>query len=117
MLERAIPAADDSRIFVVADLLPSDLLATRFTDLQVQLSSSEAAADVEAWGGSHGGVDRLPPRVIAVSSRDIAAQNWSVIMGEDTEADVRQHAEEWTAENPELVDSWLDFANETSASK
>jgi hypothetical protein len=117
MLERTISAADDSHIFVVADLLPSDLLKTRFTELQVQLSSSEAAADVETWGGSYGGVDCLPPRVIAVSSKDIAAQNWSVIMGEDTEADVRQHAEKWTAENPELVDLRLDFANEASASK
>ncbi len=31
------------------------------------MSSSGAAADVEAWGGSHGGVDRLPLTLMAVS--------------------------------------------------
>jgi len=67
MLERAILAADDDRIFVVADFLPNDLEVTEFTDLKGQVSSSDAAADVEAWGGSHGGVDRLPLTLMAVS--------------------------------------------------
>jgi hypothetical protein len=67
MLERAISAADDAHIFVVADFLPNDLEVTQFTDLHDQLSSSDAAADIEAWGGSHGGVDPLPLTLLAVS--------------------------------------------------
>jgi hypothetical protein len=67
MLERAISAADDAHIFVVADFLPNDLEVTQFTDLKGQVSSNDASADVEAWGGSHGGVDRLPLTLMAVS--------------------------------------------------
>jgi hypothetical protein len=67
MLERAISATDDVDIFLAADFLPKDLVVTQFTDLHDRNASSDAAADLEAWGGSHGGVDRLPLTLMAVS--------------------------------------------------
>lgn len=74
MSERAISAADDARIFLAADFLPNGLAVIQFTDHQRRTftdhqrrTASGAAADVEAWGGSHGGVDRLPLTVMAGS--------------------------------------------------
>ena len=41
---------------------------------------------------------------------DVAVQNLRMILGEDSEADLRRHAKEWIAENRVVVDSWLDYA-------
>ncbi len=41
---------------------------------------------------------------------DIAAQNVRYDNGENTEADVKRHAEEWIAANRSIVDKWLEKA-------
>ncbi|HLS69100.1 MAG TPA: proline/glycine betaine ABC transporter substrate-binding protein ProX, partial [Kiloniellales bacterium] len=41
---------------------------------------------------------------------DIFAQNALMNDGEDSEEDLRRHAEEWIADNQEAFDSWLEAA-------
>jgi len=42
--------------------------------------------------------------------QDIAAQNVLMREGENSEEDIRRHAEEWIENNPDQVDSWLTAA-------
>ncbi len=41
---------------------------------------------------------------------DIGLQNFAMANGENTEADIRSHAEEWIEVNRRVVDAWLDEA-------
>ena len=47
---------------------------------------------------------------VKLSVIDVANENVKYSNGEDTEDDVKRHAEEWIADNRELVDTWLDAA-------
>lgn len=46
--------------------------------------------------------------LVELQVADIAAQNVRYDEGENTEADVKRHAEEWIAANRSLVDEWLE---------
>jgi glycine betaine/proline transport system substrate-binding protein len=59
-------------------------------------------------------VERLVS-VVGIPLSDIAVQNFKMLLGEDSEADVRQHAAEWIADNRTVVDSWLDAARQAAA--
>ncbi len=48
--------------------------------------------------------------VVELPLGDIAAQNFLMQEGEDSQADVVRHAEEWIEQNRALVDEWLDAA-------
>lgn len=48
--------------------------------------------------------------VVALPVGDISTANARYDAGENTEADVRRHADEWIAANRELVDQWLSVA-------
>jgi glycine betaine/proline transport system substrate-binding protein len=48
--------------------------------------------------------------VIEISVGDINAQNLKMIEGENTQADIERHAEEWIEENRDVVDGWLEEA-------
>lgn len=48
--------------------------------------------------------------VVELPLGDVSAQNFLMDQGENTQADITRHAEEWIAENRALVDSWLDAA-------
>jgi glycine betaine/proline transport system substrate-binding protein len=53
--------------------------------------------------------------VVGIPLSDVAVQNLKMLLGEDSEADVRRHAAEWIADNRVVVDSWLDFARRVAA--
>ncbi len=48
--------------------------------------------------------------VVKLNVIDVALQNVKYNNGENTEDDVKRHAQEWIADNRELVDGWLDAA-------
>jgi glycine betaine/proline transport system substrate-binding protein len=52
--------------------------------------------------------------VVGIPLTDIAVQNLKMLLGEDSEADIRGHAEQWIADNRTVVDSWLDAARSTA---
>ena len=54
-------------------------------------------------------VERLAS-VVGIPLTDVAVQNLKMLLGEDSEADVKRHAAEWIADNRTVVDSWLDAA-------
>jgi hypothetical protein len=70
IVERAVAAASDEQIFVAGEFLPSDLEVIHLSDPGGELSTG-TRADVDAWGGSHGGIDRLPLVVMAVSPTNL----------------------------------------------
>jgi hypothetical protein len=70
IVERAAAAARDEQIFVAGEFLPSDLEVIHLSDPGGELSTG-TRADVDAWGGSHGGIDRLPLVVMAVSPTNL----------------------------------------------
>jgi hypothetical protein len=66
IVERATAAARDEQIYVAGEFLPTDLEVIHLSDPEGEPSTG-ARADIEAWGGSHGGSDRIPLVVMAVS--------------------------------------------------
>ncbi|MGK7900549.1 MAG: glycine betaine/L-proline ABC transporter substrate-binding protein ProX [Hormoscilla sp.] len=44
---------------------------------------------------------------VEIPLADVSAQNLRMYNGEDTEEDIRRHAEEWVADNQELFDRWV----------
>jgi hypothetical protein len=70
IVERAAAAARDEQIFVAGEFLPSDLEVIYLSDPEGEPSTG-ARADAEAWEGSHGGIDRLPLVVMAVSPTNL----------------------------------------------
>ena len=52
--------------------------------------------------------------VVGIPLSDIAVQNLKMLLGEDSEADVKRHAAEWIADNRTVVDSWLNAAREVA---
>lgn len=48
--------------------------------------------------------------LVEIPLEDIAAQNSKMFEGEDTEEDIRRHAEEWIEANRDQVDQWLEEA-------
>lgn len=48
--------------------------------------------------------------VALMSADDISKQNFLMQEGEDSEADIRRHAEEWVARNQEEFDAWVEQA-------
>ena len=68
IVDLARAATGDDSIFVAGDFLPTDLVVNHFADASDGVAGTDAiAADVDTWGGSHGGRDRLPLVVAAVS--------------------------------------------------
>ena len=59
-------------------------------------------------------VERLVS-VVGIPLSDVAVQNLKMLLGEDSEADVKRHAAEWIADNRTVVDSWLDAARESAS--
>ena len=59
-------------------------------------------------------VERLAS-VVGLPLSDVAVQNLKMLLGEDSEADVKRHAAEWIADNRTVVDSWLDAARESAS--
>jgi glycine betaine/proline transport system substrate-binding protein len=51
---------------------------------------------------------------VEIPIADVNAQNLRMHKGEDTEADIRRHAEEWVADNQELFDRWVAEARKAS---
>ena len=47
---------------------------------------------------------------VEIPLADIAAQNVLMAAGENSEEDIRRHADEWIEANREQVDLWLDAA-------
>jgi len=47
---------------------------------------------------------------VKIPIADVNAQNLLMHNGEDTEEDIRRHAEEWVADNQELFDGWVEKA-------
>ncbi|MCB0061706.1 MAG: glycine betaine/L-proline ABC transporter substrate-binding protein ProX [Caldilineaceae bacterium] len=47
---------------------------------------------------------------VQIPLQDIARENELIVNGEDSEEDIMRHADEWIANNRDLVDSWLDTA-------
>jgi glycine betaine/proline transport system substrate-binding protein len=72
------------------------------------------AAGNKSFFDANPAVERLVS-VVGIPLSDIAVQNFKVLLGEDSEADVRQHAAEWIADNRIVVDSWLDAARQAAA--
>ncbi len=53
---------------------------------------------------------------VEIPLADIAEQNTKMIVdGEDTEADIQRHAQEWIETNRDTVDQWLEAARTTSS--
>jgi glycine betaine/proline transport system substrate-binding protein len=52
--------------------------------------------------------------VIELPLGDVSAQNFLMDQGENTQADITRHAEEWIAENRDLVDTWLQAARDAA---
>jgi len=52
--------------------------------------------------------------VAEIPLEDIFAQNARMQKGEDSQADIERHADEWIANNRDLVDGWLDEARKAS---
>jgi glycine betaine/proline transport system substrate-binding protein len=50
-------------------------------------------------------------RQVELTLDDVAQANLRYLGGENTEADVERHAEEWVAENRDVVDGWLAAAS------
>jgi glycine betaine/proline transport system substrate-binding protein len=72
------------------------------------------AAGNKAFFDANPAVERLVS-VIGVPLSDVAVQNLKMLLGEDSESDVRRHAAEWIVDNRTVVDSWLDAAREAAA--
>lgn len=72
------------------------------------------AAGNKSFFEANPSVERLVS-VVGIPLSDIAVQNLKMLLGEDSEADVRQHAAEWIADNRAVVDSWLDAARQSAA--
>jgi glycine betaine/proline transport system substrate-binding protein len=53
--------------------------------------------------------------LVKIPIADINAQNKLMREGEDTEEDIRRHAQEWVEENQEQFDSWVEQAKEAAA--
>jgi Ca-activated chloride channel family protein len=64
---------------------------------------------------AHPGVNRLL-ELVEIPPMDIAEQNSRMFDGEDSEADIAQHAQEWITQNRNLVDQWLADAEQVAAS-
>jgi glycine betaine/proline transport system substrate-binding protein len=52
--------------------------------------------------------------VFSLPMADIAVQNLRMLLGEDSEAEIRLEAGEWIASNRIVVDSWLTYAREAA---
>jgi glycine betaine/proline transport system substrate-binding protein len=52
--------------------------------------------------------------VIELPLGDVSAQNFLMDQGENTQADITRQAEEWIAENRDLVDTWLQAARDAA---
>jgi glycine betaine/proline transport system substrate-binding protein len=48
--------------------------------------------------------------LVEIPLDDIATQNALMAAGEDSEADIRRHAEAWIGSHRDQVDQWLDAA-------
>ncbi len=72
------------------------------------------AAGNKSFFAANPAVERLVS-VVGIPLSDIAVQNFKMLLGEDSEADVRRHATEWIADNRAAVDSWLDAARQAAA--
>lgn len=51
-------------------------------------------------------------KMVTIPINDVSAQNLLLQEGEDSEADIRRHAEEWVAENEEQFSSWVEAAKQ-----
>jgi hypothetical protein len=68
LLDIARAATGDDSIFVVGDFLPIDLVVNRFADAGDGAPDAAAIVDdMDTWGSSREGEDRLPLVVAAVS--------------------------------------------------
>jgi len=52
--------------------------------------------------------------LVEIPIADVSAQSLRMHNGEDTEVDIRRHAEEWVADNQELFDRWVAEARKAS---
>jgi glycine betaine/proline transport system substrate-binding protein len=52
--------------------------------------------------------------LMEISLADVEAENLLINDGEDSEADIVRHADEWIAANQELFDSWINQAKEAA---
>ena len=93
--------------------LPPSQCPAQPCQLGLPLNEIMAAGNM-AFFGANPAVERLVS-VVGIPLTDIAVQNLRMLLGEDSEADVQQHATDWIADNRVVVDSWLDAARRAAA--
>jgi glycine betaine/proline transport system substrate-binding protein len=53
--------------------------------------------------------------VVSIPLEDVFAQNARMHAGEDSQADIDRHAQEWAEANQEMWNSWLEQARQAAA--
>jgi glycine betaine/proline transport system substrate-binding protein len=81
-------------------------------DLGFGVSDIRAVANKEFLNENPAAAKLL--ELIQIPLADITDQNLRMNHGEDSEDDLRGHAEEWIENNRQLVDGWLDAAREVA---
>jgi len=56
-------------------------------------------------------------KLVKIPLKDISRQNAKMIDGEDTYEDIRRHAQEWTQNNKDKIDRWIEAAKALQVSR
>ncbi len=97
---------DDPQADTAIDNLPGCL--EQPCDMGFGYNDIRTVANVDFLSGNPAAAMLLA--LVEIPLLDISKQNLRMSQGEDSEDDLRRHAQEWVEENRDLVDAWLEAA-------